>query len=184
MGMESKRRADFDAVYREYRDLVFQTAVMYTHNPSDAEDIVQEAFVRYYIYRAHSEVNSPKNWLLVTAKNLALNHLKHRAYERVLNEEERMELLLEPEPDAADVFFENMWKREQLEYTDRILEAVRLRNRKWYDALICAYCMEMPRQEIADCMGISLNALASMLKRAKKWIRDHYREEYDHIMKI
>lgn len=176
-------REGFDAVYRECRESVFQTAIMYTHNPDDAEDITQEAFVRYYIYSAHSTVSNPKNWLLVISKNLALNHVRHAGYERVLDENESIETLLKPESDVADVFFENMWKREILEYTDKILEAVRARNKKWYNALIYAYCMEMPRQEIADCMGITLDALAGILRRAKNWIRNHYRDEYDHINK-
>lgn len=183
MGMESGRREGFDAVYKEYRELVFQTTVLYTHNPDDAEDIVQEAFVRYYIHSAHSIVANPKNWLLVISKNLALNHIRHAKYERLLSEEESMEIILEREPDVADVFFENMWKREILEYTDRILEAVSSRNKRWYDALIYAYCMKMPRREIADCMGITLDALSSMLRRAKNWIKDNYNDEYDHIIK-
>lgn len=184
MGMESKRRRGFDAVYHECRDLVFQTTVMYTHNPDDAEDITQETFVRYYIYSVHSTVSNPKNWLLAISKNLALNHMKHTKYERLLNEDESIEELLEREPNVSDVFFDNMWKREIVEYTERILEAVRLRNKKWYDALIYAYCLEMPRQDIADCMGMTLDALMSMLRRAKNWIRDNYRDEYDHITRV
>lgn len=179
--MESKRREGFEAVYREYRELVFQTAIMYTHNPDDAEDIAQEAFIRYYIYSAHSMVSNPKNWLSVISKNLSYNHVKHAKHERLLNEDESIEEMLEWEHDTADVFFENMWKREIVEYTDRILGAVKVRNKRWYDALIYAYCMEMPRRELADCMGITLDALTSMLQRAKNWIRENYREEYDHI---
>lgn len=183
--MESKGREDFDAVYSKYRDLIFQTAVMYIHNPEDAEDIAQEAFVRYYIFSAHDKVDNPKNWLMVISKNLARNYIRRAAYERGLVEKEGVEKMLEMEsgPDVEDIFFENMWKREIMDYTDRILEAVRARNRKWYDALIYAYCMEMPRKTIADCMGISPDALTSMLRRAKQWIRKNYEDEYDHIDK-
>lgn len=185
MGMESNDRDGFNAVYCKYRNLIFQTVLMYTHNPEDAEDIVQEAFMRYYIYKSHSTVDNPKNWILVTAKNLANNHVRRLHYERELIEKEGTAKTHEvkTEADVADVFFENMWKREILEYTDKILGAVRARNKKWYDALIYAYCMEMPRQEIADCMGISVDALTGILRRAKKWIRKNYEDEYDHIIK-
>lgn len=181
--MESERRKDFDAVYEEYRHEIFRAALVSIHNPNDAEDIAQEVFIRYYIYSSHSEVSNPKSWLMVTAKNLAYNYVKHAKYERLLHEEENMELLLECEPDLADTFFENMWKREILEYTDRVLEVVKARKKKWYDALIYAYCMEMPRQDIADCMDISLDALSSMLQRAKNWIKENYKDEFDHIIK-
>ena len=181
MEMESERRKDFDAVYREYRNLIYQTALMSIHNPNDAEDIAQEAFIRYYVHRAHSEVDNPKSWLMVTAKNLAYNHAKHAKYERLLHEEENIENILRCEPDLADVFFENMWKWEILEYTNRVLKAVKDRNKRWYDALIYAYGMEMPRQDIADCMDMSVEALSSMLQRAKNWIKENYRDEFDHI---
>ncbi len=180
--MESERRKDFDAVYKEYRHEIFRAALVSIHNPNDAEDITQEAFIRYYVYCSHSEVSNPKSWLMVTAKNLALNYVKHAKYERLLHEEENIENMLECEPDLADIFFENMWKREVLEYTDKILEVVKARNKRWYDALIYAYCMEMPRRDIADCMGISVKALSSMLQRAKNWIKENYKDEFDHII--
>ena len=182
VGIESKRREDFDSVYSECRSEMLKAAMIYTHSLDDAEDIAQEALIRYYIYSAHRPVENPRSWLLVIAKNLAMNYLRHAQHERVLREEESMEILLESVEDTADVFVENMWRREILDYTDRVLEAVRAKNKKWYDALIYAYCMEMPRQDIADDMGISLDALMSMLGRAKKWIRKHYKDEYDHII--
>lgn len=184
MGIESKRREDFDAVYSECRSEMLQAIMMFTHSREDAEDIAQETLIRYYIYSAHRPVKNPRNWLLVIAKNLTLNYLRHAKHESVLREEESMETLLEPVTDTADEFVENMWKREILNYTDRILEAVRAKNIKWYDALIYAYCMELPRQEIADDMEISLDALMSMLSRAKNWIRKHYKDEYDHIIGV
>lgn len=181
--MESERRKDFDAVYREYRNEIFRSALVSIHNPNDAEDIAQEAFYRYYVYCAHSEVENPRSWLMVSAKNLAYNYLKHAKYERLLCEEESIEDMLKCEPDLADTFFENMWKREIVKYTDRVLEVVKARNKKWYDALIYAYCLEMSRQDIADCMGMSLDALSSLLQRAKNWIKENYRDEFDHITK-
>ena len=179
--MESERRKDFDAVYKKYRNQIFQTALMNIRNPDDAEDIAQEALMRYYIHRAHSEVENPKSWLLVTAKNLAYNHVKRTRRERLLHEDEDIVSMLGREPDPEDIFFENMWKKEVLEYTDKILAAVLERNKKWYDVLIYAHGMEIPRQELADSMDTTVDALASMLQRARNWIRENYRDEFDHI---
>ncbi len=179
--MDSKRRENFDAVYREYRTEILRAVLMFTHSLEDAEDIAQEAFIRYYVYSAHRPVENPESWILVVAKNLAVNYLKHAKYERVLEEDECMEDLLRPEPDTEDVLFDNMWKREILEYTELVLEAVRVKSKRWYDVLIYAYCMNKPRQEIADDMGMSLDALMGILRRAKVWIRKHYKDEYDRI---
>lgn len=182
MGMESIRREGFEAVYKEYRDLIFQTINMYIQHPEDAEDLTQEVFIRYYIHSARSKPDNPKCWLMVVAKNLACDYIRHSRFERLLTEEESMEQLLEKAPDVEDAFFDNMWKLDILEYTERIFEGVSAKNRKWYDAMIYSYCMKMPRQEIAECMGITLDAVMGMLKRTKKWIKDNYKEEYDYII--
>lgn len=120
---------------------------------------------------------------MVTAKNLTYNFVKHAKHERLLLEEENIEDMLEYEPDPEAIFFENLWKREKFKYTDKILKAVKARNEKWYDVLILAHCMEMPRQDIADCMGMSLDAVSSMLQRVRNWIKKNYRDEFDHITK-
>lgn len=46
---------------------------------AEVDDIVQEAFVRVLQARANGEVRSPKAFLFVTARNLALMQLRHRA---------------------------------------------------------------------------------------------------------
>lgn len=181
--MESNIAGDFASVYNHYRKLVFQTAFIYTHNQADIEEIAQEVFLRYYIYSKHKTVENPGSWLAVTTRNYTVNYLKHMEHGRLLNEDESMELLMEEGPDTADVFFENLWKKNCAAYASRILEAIRCRNKRWYDALVCAYCMNMPRREIADYMGTTVNGVEGLLARAKKWIIKNYREEYDQIVR-
>ena len=50
----------------------------------DVDDIVQEAFAR--VLRAHGEgtVICPRALLFQTARNLALNQIRHRSYTRIL----------------------------------------------------------------------------------------------------
>ena len=50
MGTEFIGRPGFEAVYDAYKDLVFQTAYLYLKDWYAAEDIMQETFLRYYIY--------------------------------------------------------------------------------------------------------------------------------------
>ncbi len=44
---------------------------------SDADDIVQEAFVRLWRALEHSEIRNPRAVLFKTARNLALNHIRN-----------------------------------------------------------------------------------------------------------
>lgn len=46
------------------------------------EDVVQDAYARLMRAHASGPIANPKAFLFVTARNLALNHLRHQGYER------------------------------------------------------------------------------------------------------
>ena len=52
VGIEFIGRQGFDAVYEKYKNLIFQTAFLYIKEWYAAEDIMQETFLRYYIYES------------------------------------------------------------------------------------------------------------------------------------
>ena len=53
------------------RPKIFQTAMMYTKEWHTAEDITQEAFLRYYIYMEHASIDNTRQWLLTTTRNIS-----------------------------------------------------------------------------------------------------------------
>ena len=56
-------------------------------------------------------------------------------------------------------------------------------NPSWYEAVTITYVLEKPQKEVAEIMGVKLETLHSMLYRAKKWIRKHFEEQFDHLNK-
>lgn len=181
MEIEFIGKSGFDTMYDKYSALVFQTALMYIKDWHTAEDIVQETFLRYYIYMGHDVIRNTKRWLLTTARNIALNHIRDFEREQLtdfqgLNEEE-----LGYGSSCENIFFEKLWRKEVFGATTTILDALYEKNRRWFDAVTLVYCMERPQKEVAECMGVNLETLHSMLYRARSWIKENYREEYDHI---
>ena len=94
-----------DAPYEELRPLLFSIAYRMIGSVSEAEDIVQEAFLR--IHRAETEgttIDSPKAYLSAVTTRLGIDHLKSA---RVRREQYVGEWLPEPlltdegSPDAA-----------------------------------------------------------------------------------
>ena len=94
-----------DAPYEELRPLLFSIAYRMIGSVSEAEDIVQEAFLR--IHRAETEgttIDSPKAYLAAVTTRLGIDHLKSA---RVRREQYVGEWLPEPlltdegSPDAA-----------------------------------------------------------------------------------
>jgi RNA polymerase sigma-70 factor, ECF subfamily len=64
-------------VYEELRPLLFSIAYRMVASASDAEDIVQEAFLRFHRETSRGEdIDSPKAWLSTVTTRLAINHLQ------------------------------------------------------------------------------------------------------------
>ena len=71
---------DIEDIYRRHVDTLYRVAYSFMKNGADAEDMVQEAFVR--LLRSGMTFDSPqheKAWLIVTVSNLCKSALPHRA---------------------------------------------------------------------------------------------------------
>jgi RNA polymerase sigma-70 factor, ECF subfamily len=93
-----------EAPYEELRPLLFSIAYRMVSSVSEAEDIVQESFLR--IHRAEAEgakVESPKAYLSAVATRLSIDHLKSARVrrEQYVGEWLPEPLLTDPAPDAA-----------------------------------------------------------------------------------
>ena len=179
--MESNRKAMFDAVYKEHYNSVYHVALRYTGNQHTSEDITHEVFLKYYLYTAASDVESPRRWLLTVGSRLALNYNKKYNREELVDFEERSDEFVDRRMNPEHVFFEKMWECEVLDSAEVILKALKKKNEKWYDAVSYVYGMARKRQEVADAMGISVMALDGLLKRAKNWIEKNYKFDFNRI---
>jgi RNA polymerase sigma-70 factor (ECF subfamily) len=70
-------RADLDDAYAALRPLLLSIAYPMVGAVGEAEDIVQEAFLRFHRELAKgTEIESPKAWLSTVTTRLAINHVK------------------------------------------------------------------------------------------------------------
>ena len=68
-------------VFNEHRSLLFGIAYRMSGSRSDAEDIVQEAFIRWQSAPVE-EVSSPKAYLSTIVTRLAIDHLRTARVQR------------------------------------------------------------------------------------------------------
>jgi RNA polymerase sigma-70 factor (ECF subfamily) len=154
---------------RAYQDMVFSTAVRLTANPAQAEDIGQEVFLRAY-ESFESLRASPKagGWLKTVATNLALNHLtRHRKRWRLFSEIFTVDSREEDLESAAAVLDTALVELEADERRQRVEQALERLPDHQRVPLVLYHYEEMPYQDIADRLGISLAKVKTDILRGR-----------------
>lgn len=95
MSGEEGGEKSFEKVYQAVYPILIRVSFHITGDMAAAEDLCQEAFIRYYQREApFPSLDQTKYWLIRVVKNLAFNHEKRkgrerRAHDRVLKEPQR-----------------------------------------------------------------------------------------------
>jgi RNA polymerase sigma-70 factor (ECF subfamily) len=152
-------RDAFEALVRRYQRRVFGLAYQHLRDPHEAQDLAQEVFVRLYRNLRQYDPDRPfEPWFWRLAGNVAANYYRRR---RVPSLE-----LTEDAPAAAassdDV---------PLELAVASLdEALRL-------PLLLHYHADLPLDEVAASLGLTVSAVKSRLHRARGILRRLLAEE-------
>lgn len=80
-------------VYENYHEMIKRFLIVNLHSPEDAEDILQETFVRFQKHYSSVNLDSPKNFLFTIARNLMIDRMRHQKVCAVDIEQEVEELM-------------------------------------------------------------------------------------------
>jgi RNA polymerase sigma-70 factor (ECF subfamily) len=72
---------DRTEIFEQHRRLLFGVAYRMLGSASDAEDVVQDAFLRWQ-HAADEEIDSPRAWLSTVVTRLAIDHLRSARVQR------------------------------------------------------------------------------------------------------
>ncbi len=81
---ESMRKRDQEVAFEQYRVLLFSVAYRMTGSASEAEDLVQETYLRYQA-STDQQIVSLKAYLTTIITRLALDYLKSARVARLSN---------------------------------------------------------------------------------------------------
>lgn len=162
----------FEDMFLSYRKQMVTFAVTILGNEDDAQDAVGDVFLRiaqknWDAVRGINNETDLRNYLLKATKNTSLNKIKSKKKENV-----SLDTIIEYDMDGIedlsdDTFFDLICNK--YEY-DKVVQAIKLLNEKYRDAMYCHYVMEMTVPQTAKSLNQTLSATKQQLVRGKKML--------------
>lgn len=159
----------FDQLYRENYIKVYRLALGLTHNPSDAEDITHETFLRAYrSYHTFREDSCFFTWIYRITVNVAKDYMKQRTKLRVYEIAEEsgcsVEELADPYP-ANNPEVKLMINEVMRVCMAAFAESLPVNQRKVFFLTVG---LGLPHKLVAEILDCSVSAVKSALHRAKE----------------
>ena len=166
---------DFEAIFHDYKDMVFRSAYLILGNAQEAEDVLQEVFIK--VYRSgdtlHPQERGFKTWLHRVTVNQCISerrrkHLHSFSYETLNEEGCELPQVSYELPDELAI------KQDE---TRRIQQAMKRLDKKCRAILTLRYFDDLSYAEIAQVLGIPLGTVKSRLNAATKSLREEIVEK-------
>jgi RNA polymerase sigma-70 factor (ECF subfamily) len=153
----------------EYIDGLYSYALVLTRNRAEAEDLVQETYVRAIqaMGRLHAGSNM-KGWLFTILRNVWFNQLR-----RLRNGPQMIEIeasdgvsnsIVEPSKNSHDLYVSKM----EAEQVQAAIQGLPIQFR---EIILLREYEELSYQEIADILGCPVGTVMSRLGRARAKLR-------------
>lgn len=145
---------EFEAKYNDYGKMLFRIAFLYVGNSADAEDILQDVFIKYlsggYSFK---DSDHEKAWFIRVTQNKALDFLKRKGRKNIsLDDIENF--TYEKNDNSADIL------REILALPE-----------KYKSSVILYYYNDCSVEEISKILKISKSAVKMRLKRSREILK-------------
>ena len=144
----------------KYGDMLYRISLLILKNTADAEDAVQETFIKYFTKAPEfTDAEHEKAWLITVATNRCRDMLRYRSRHETESEKVLNTYAVEKSDSGR-------------------LEALMELSDKYRIIMILFYVEQYKIDEIADITGVSVSAVKMRLSRGRKLLDEKYRKEY------
>ena len=161
----------FDAVMLPHLDAAYNLARWLSGSPADADDVVQEAFLRAFRFFDGYEGDNPRAWLLAIVRNTWFtewrrqhNRADSTPYDDSLNVDDQL-------PGWADESGEDPEKlavrQDETELVHRALATLPVEYR---EVIVLRELEDMSYKDVAAVAGIPMGTVMSRLSRARRML--------------
>lgn len=172
--LKAGNRAEFARLVDAYSGVIYRLAIKMLHNPQDAEDVLQETFIKAYNHLPNFRGNSKiSTWLYRIATNEALMMLRGRKvnplsidepYENAPEDQEPLQIM-----DWCCLPEHELMSDEARAYLDQAIEELSPSLRIVF---ILRDIEKLSTQETSQVLKISEAAVKTRLSRARMQLRE------------
>jgi RNA polymerase sigma-70 factor (family 1) len=155
---------DLECLFKEFYDRLVYFSLQIVKDQDQAQDIVQDAFIKYWQERESVLLNriAIKNYLYSTVRNASLNILRHG---KVVDDYIQLQGASEPEElSIIDAIISS-------EVIAEIHIAIATLPENYRQISVMSYLEGKKNQEIADELGMSINTVKKQKHRALELLR-------------
>ena len=174
----------FAMLIERYESMAQHLAVQFTGNQEVARELVQEASVQAYLSLDHLRDTSRfKSWFYGITLNVCRSYqrgqkLHQVSLEALMEEQSFIEIgFLNSEVDPQEIVVEQ-------ELHSLMLQAITLLSPKNRSVILLFYYEQLSLREIATTLGISVVAVKSRLKQARKALRERLLQMYPELRPV
>ena len=173
-GARSPRSASFEAEALTYLDGLYRAALRLTRVPADAEDLVQETYLR--AFRASDRFEPDTNlraWLFTILHNTARNRARDRAREHLTVDSEAVDRAADTRPGSSDTP-EALLLRDVL--APELQSAIDALPDTFRQAVWLRDVEEFSYAEIAAMLEIPIGTVMSRISRGRRLLFERLKE--------
>lgn len=147
---------EIEMAVEQYSDMLIRIGFLYMKNMSDAEDVVQDTFVKLVEHGLDFESKEhQKAWLIKVLINCCRDHLKSKWYKKIVNFEENI-----------------CSKSEKINYANNeLLQIIMKLPLKYRQVILLYYYENYSVKEISQIINKKATTVNSQLQRARQLLK-------------
>jgi len=158
------------AAYDQYADQIYRYCLLRIRSPEQAEDILQETFIKVWKYLLRDkEIQDIRSFLFRVSRNLLIDHYRKRATKN--KREEPLEEAWQKKQNLKHLSVDQETINETQEDIKDVYQTISLLPNKYQDVIIFRYLEEMPPKEIAKVLNTTPKNISATIDRAKRRIK-------------
>jgi len=151
---------EFERFARPHAAAALRLARTLVRNEADAQDVLQDSFLRAFRHFRGFSGESPRAWLLSIVRNVSFTHWRKRERDSSEETETDPESEVDPGPSAEAQLLQACDAREVHAALDRLARVHR-------EVLVLREMDDCSYREISDILGVPIGTVMSRLSRAR-----------------